>query len=63
MVKKTLYIKVTNDRYELPMAVAESGQELARLCGVTANTIYSQMSHAKAKGRWCSYRKVEVEDE
>ena len=59
----TLYIKVTNDRYELPMAVADTAHELAKMCGVTPNNIYSQISHAKSKGRWCSYQKVEVEDE
>lgn len=35
-----LYLKVTNDEYELPEAVADSAKELAELCGVAARTIH-----------------------
>ena len=35
----TLYIKVTKDRYELPVAVAESKSELARILRVDPSTI------------------------
>lgn len=59
----TLYIKVSRDKYELPEAVAENAHELARMCGVSANTIYSQISHSAKIGRWCSYRKIVVEDD
>lgn len=59
----TLYMRVSNDRFELPTAVAEDAETLARMCGVTRNTIYSQISHAKAEGRWCAYRKIDVEDD
>lgn len=58
-----LYLKISADRYELPIAVADTAQELARMLGVTANTIYSQMSHAKAHGRWCAYVKIEEEED
>lgn len=34
MSKKKLWMKVTNDEYELPLAVTESAAELARMVGV-----------------------------
>lgn len=58
-----LYIRISKDKYELPIAVAETVQELANMCGVTRNTIYTMMSRYGALGKWCPYRKVEVEDD
>lgn len=43
-----LWLKVTSDAYELPLAVADTAVELARLCGVTVNTIYAQMSRVRS---------------
>ncbi len=43
-----LWLKVSSDQYELPLAVADSAVELATLCGVTVNTIYAQMSRVRA---------------
>ena len=45
---KRIWLKVTSDEYELPLAVADTATELARLCGVTVNTIYAQMSRVRA---------------
>lgn len=59
----TLYIKVTSDEYELPLAVGDTVRELAKMLGVKSDSIYSQMSHSKHNGYFCSYQKVEVEDE
>ena len=59
----TIYMKVTKDRYSLPVAVADSPKELAALCGVSPNAIYSGFSHEK-KGDWKSpYVKVVVDDD
>lgn len=58
-----LYMKVTHDKYELPLAVAEDAGTLARMCGVTVNTIFSQISRANKEGKWCSWRRIEVEDD
>ena len=46
-IKKTikLYLKVTKDEYELPLAVAESPGELAKMCGTTRNMVMSAISH------------------
>ena len=59
----TLYIKVTSDEYELPLAVGDTVRELAKMLGVKSDSIYSQMSHSKHNGYFCSYQKIEVDDE
>ncbi len=57
-----IWLKVTHDEFELPIAVAGSAGELARIVGVSANTIMSGLSHMKHDGIWSAYRKVEEED-
>lgn len=47
----TIYMKVTRDKYRLPVAVADSPKELAALCGVSPNAIYSGFSHEKREER------------
>ena len=42
-----LYLMVTNDKYQLPVFVADSARELSRMSGVPANTIYCMMSKYK----------------
>lgn len=59
----TLYMRVTRDKYELPEAVAEDAGTLARMCGVTVNTIFSQISRFEHDGKPCRWRRVEVEDD
>lgn len=54
-----LYIKVTRDKYELPVAVADSKKELAHMVGRDESGIY----RAFAEGRKSCYVKVEVEDD
>ena len=59
-----LYLKVTKDKYELPLAVADSPRELAKMIGVSPDTIFSALSHVKAgQVRNSTYKIVEVEDE
>lgn len=61
-MKKTkgtvLYMMLSSDEYELPVAVAESPTELARITGTTRSNILSSISHGYK--RFC---KVEVEDD
>lgn len=61
-MKKVLYIAVTKDKYELPIAVADSPQELAKLCGTTKNVINSMISHEKAGRIKSKYKKIEIEE-
>ena len=60
----TFYIAVTPDEYELPMAVAETTEELARLMGVSGGTIRSHLYKVKSgivkKPR---YEKVVIEED
>ena len=59
-----LYIAVTHDEYELPIAVADSATALARMLGIQPNAIHKQMHFARTgKRKWCQYREVEVDDE
>lgn len=56
----TIYMKVTHDKYELPVAVADSKSELARMVGVRPSSI----SHGLNQGwKKSSYVEVEVDDE
>lgn len=58
-----IWMRIELDQYELPTAVAGSVSELARICGVTTDTIYSARFHAKEHGHRCRYLKVEEIDE
>lgn len=59
----TLWMEVTMDEYELPVAVASSAEELARKIGKTTNNIYSAIYKAKVRGYRSKYVKVEVEED
>lgn len=56
----TLYMKVTRDKYELPLVVADGLCELSRIVGVKPSTI----SHSINKNwKRPTYVKVEIEDD
>lgn len=63
MIKITIWLKVSNDQYELPEIVADSANELAKKLGITKNCIFSAISHANKKGYKCIYRKVVIDEE
>lgn len=52
------YMKVTNDKYELPIAVAESPGELAQMLGVTKGTVLASIGH-----HYANWIRLEIEDE
>lgn len=56
-----VWMKVSDDEYELPVAVADSLAALARLCGVTEASIYSSMSKARHGIRKTLYRRVRID--
>lgn len=64
-----VWMKVTSDRLQLPVAIADTAKELAEMIGLTTpNSIYSTMSRAEDKRKMgrqvrSRYVKVEVEDE
>ena len=60
---KYLYMELTTDEYELPLCVADSVAELARLRGVSENSVYSALSRSEKEKRWSKYGKVPTEGE
>ena len=56
-----LWIKTTNDDYELIVAMGDTAKALALECGVKENTIYSALWRAKKHGRKTAYKKVVVD--
>ena len=58
----TLYMDVTNDKYELPMIVADSAVELARRLNVKTNSVYSAMKKAVERGQKSRYVRVVCDD-
>ena len=58
-----LWLEVSQDKYELPIMVCESSDELAIECHTTAINIRSQVSKFnKGAVKTCRYRKVKVDD-
>lgn len=58
-----IWLKVTKDKYEFPVAIGNSAADLARKIGQHPNTIistYYKWTHGVLKT--CPYRKVEEED-
>lgn len=59
-----IWLKVSHDKYELPLAVADTAEELAKICGTTKNNIASEASkYDKGVMPFTKYRRIEVTDE
>lgn len=58
-----LYMLVTFDKYEYPLIVTESLDELARKCNCSKNAISSAICHSRKNGGKSRFVKVEVEDD
>lgn len=59
----TVWMEITLDDYELPVAIAESRVRLAEMVGVEPETISEQICRYRKHGMKCKYIKVEIEDE
>lgn len=60
----TVWILVTKDEFELPVAIADTAKELARICGVSNRTIISGALRSKSgKVKKSRYIKVEIDDD
>lgn len=64
----TLWMEVTRDEYELPVAVGRSAGELAMKIGVERNAIFSAIRKARIRQEKqgharCRYVKVVIDDE
>ena len=58
-----IWLKVTADEYEFPLAIADSAEQLGNIVGVSKNCIYSSVSHANRLGYRSQYVKVEIEED
>lgn len=59
----TVWMEITLDEYELPIAVGLSREDLARQTGVQPETISEQICRYRRLGMKCKYIKVEIDDE
>ena len=59
----TIWMKVTLDKYEFPVEIADSPLALAIKCGTTKGCIISGASKYKCGVQRTSYRKVVIEEE
>ena len=55
---KRLYLATTQDEYELPVAVGDTPEDLAKQIGITPASVLSVISHAKKHKRHCMYHRV-----
>lgn len=55
--RKHFYIRVTNDKYEHIVAIADTAKELAKICNTTTSVIYSSITHNTG-----TYKKVPFEE-
>lgn len=60
MADKYVYMIVSRDKYELPLFVCDTRQELSEYAGISPNHISAIMSHAKKLGGFCRYVKVKI---
>ena len=59
-----LYMAVSEDKYELPIAVAASAYELGQIIGVKTNTIWTHISLARSgKIKKQRYFRIEIEED
>lgn len=65
----TLWMQVTEDKYELPIIVADTLAELARKANTTASAICNTVDYysKRKNNKWqskavCRYVKVEIEE-
>jgi hypothetical protein len=59
---KNLWMYVSDDELELPLAVTDTARELADVVGVDKNTIVSAISHARERGHRSRYIKISLEE-
>lgn len=55
---KNLYVACTHDEYELPIAVADTAAELARMVGITRDSLYTMLTRKEGH-----YYKIKENDE
>lgn len=57
-----VFMMITKDRYELPLAVADTRRELGRMLGVSPITIANSITRAGNNGQKSQYIRVDFPD-
>lgn len=60
-MREVIWMAVTQDKYELPVAVADTAKELGIILGITTNAIHSCICNARRYGYKSRYVKVVIE--
>lgn len=64
MNRDEVWMKVTRDKFQLPIAVADSIRELSQITGHSEDTIRSSISHQKhGRIKRSSFIRVSMEEE
>lgn len=60
-----VWVEVSHDDLELPVAIADTARDLARISGAKLSTVKSSASRAKTghANRWCPYRRVMIDED
>lgn len=61
MEQEYIYMMVTRDKYELPMAVADSAWRLAQICNVNVRTVRHGIE-SRQRGGWSKYVRVRTRE-
>lgn len=61
--KKVLWLKVSRDKYELPIAVADTSAELEKMLGLRRKSVIKQIYSAKKNNRNCQYIVIEIDEQ
>lgn len=57
-----VFMMVTKDKYELPLAVADTRKELGRMIGVSPITIANSITRTRKDGHKSQYIRVDFPD-
>ena len=58
---KFIWMKISHDKYEFPLIMADTAKELGELCGVSEKTVISSSSKLNTGARkWSPYVRVEI---
>ena len=55
-----VWMKVSDDKYELPEIIADSAKELATKCGIATNSIWTSNQYRKKHGLHPLYVRVDI---
>lgn len=63
MKSKYIYMAVTKDKYELPITIADTAEELGRMFGLTRSGISRAVNRYEKEKMKTRFRRVAIEPE